>query len=153
MLLCWLYLSAWSLANRTFAFAGTAFAKSPDQDICYPCAATPRWAEELLQRPETVRPAASPALTVPAALEGALQAAAGAALGAEVTLVKGGGTPGRPAQRGMIALQLLPQGGSGDWQICAPYNVLLGVLLTPSSLMCVRLLAHVLRRAMPLQAP
>ena len=90
-----------------------------------PFAATPRWAEELLQHPETVRPAAPPALTVPAALEGALQAAVGAPLGAELTLVKGGGTPGRPGQRSMIALQLLPQGGSGDWQICAPLHSVL----------------------------
>ena len=106
---------------------GTASAKNLAQG--YPtsnrCAATPRWAEELLQHPETVRPAASPALTVPAALEGTLQAAAGAALGAEVTLVKGGGTLGRTAQRGMIALQLLPQGGSGDWQICVPLHSVL----------------------------
>lgn len=129
MLLCWRYLERLvhlllvsSISDEMTA--GTTSVKQLAQDQCIstPCAATPRWAEELLQRPETVRPAASPALTLPAALEGALQAAAGAALGAEVTLVKGGGTPGRPAQRGMIALQLLPQGGSGDWQICAPYH-------------------------------
>lgn len=90
-----------------------------------------------MERPEPARPATSPALTVPAALDGALQSAAGAALGAEVTLVKGGGPPGRAAQRSMVALQLLPQGGSGSWQICAPsHSVLQESCLYPCRWSC-----------------